>query len=120
MIYPYIKRLMDIVLSFIALVIFSPVLIVIAVIVRATSEGPALFRQMRSGKDLVEFEIYKFRTMYVSAPKNVATHQLAGAQSFITPVGMGIKSTKSNTATITGIHILFFILSANRESHHTI
>ena len=91
--YPYIKRLMDIVLSFIALVLLSPVLLVIAVIVRATSEGPALFRQMRSGKDLVEFEIYKFRTMYTSAPKNMPTHMLEGAQSHITPVGAFLRKT---------------------------
>ena len=93
MIYPAVKRLMDVVLSLIALIILSPVLIIIAILVRATSEGPALFRQMRSGKDLVEFEIYKFRTMYTSAPKNMPTHMLEGAQSHITPIGGFLRKT---------------------------
>ena len=93
MIYPYIKRLMDIILSLTALIVLSPLMLGIAVIVRATSEGPALFRQMRSGKDLVEFEIMKFRTMYTSAPKNMPTHMLEGAQSHITPVGAFLRRT---------------------------
>ena len=93
MIYPFFKRLMDIVLSLIALIILSPVLLVIAILVRATSEGPALFRQARSGRDLVEFEIYKFRTMYTSAPKDMPTHMLEGAQSHITPVGAFLRRT---------------------------
>jgi len=93
MIYPYIKRLMDIILSLTALIVLSPLMLGIAVIVRATSEGPALFRQMRSGKDLVEFEILKFRTMYTSAPKNMPTHMLEGAQSHITPVGAFLRRT---------------------------
>lgn len=93
MAYPFIKRLMDIILSLIALVILSPVLIAIAILVRATSEGPALFKQVRSGKDLKEFEIYKFRTMYTSAPKDMPTHMLEGAQSHITPVGAFLRRT---------------------------
>ena len=93
MIYPYIKRLMDVVLSLMALIVLSPVMLAIAIVVRATSEGPALFRQMRSGKDLVEFEILKFRTMYTSAPKNMPTHMLEGAQSHITPVGAFLRKT---------------------------
>ena len=93
MIYPYIKRLMDVVLSLMALIVLSPVMLAIAIVVRATSEGPALFRQMRSGKELVEFEILKFRTMYISAPKNMPTHMLEGAQSHITPVGAFLRRT---------------------------
>ena len=93
MIYPYIKRLMDIILSLTALIVLSPLMLGIAVIVRATSEGPALFRQMRSGKDLVEFEILKFRTMYTSAPKDLPTHLLQNAGSFITPVGRFLRAS---------------------------
>ena len=91
--YPYIKRLMDVIISLIALVLLSPVMLVIALVIRMTSEGPALFRQMRSGKDLVEFEILKFRTMYTSAPKNMPTHMLEGAKSHITPVGAFLRKT---------------------------
>jgi len=84
--YQIFKRIMDFVISLFALIIASPVLLIIAILVRATSKGPAIFKQVRSGKDLKEFEIYKFRTMYTSAPKDTPTHLLDGAQSFITPV----------------------------------
>ena len=91
--YPYIKRALDFLLSLIALVLLSPVLAVVWIVVRTTSPGPAIFRQVRSGRDLREFEIYKFRTMYVSAPKDTPTHMLSGAQSFITPVGAFLRRT---------------------------
>lgn len=91
--YPYFKRLMDILFSLAALIVLSPVMAVIALLVRLTSPGPAIFRQMRSGKALKEFEIYKFRTMYITAPGNIPTHQLSGAQSYITPVGAFLRRT---------------------------
>ena len=91
--YQIFKRIMDFVISLFALIIASPVLLIIAILVRATSKGPAIFRQVRSGKDLKEFEIYKFRTMYTSAPKDTPTHLLDGAQSFITPVGAFLRKT---------------------------
>lgn len=91
--YPYFKRLMDILFSLVALIVLSPVMAVIALLVRLTSPGPAIFRQMRSGKALKEFEIYKFRTMYITAPGNIPTHQLSGAQSYITPVGAFLRRT---------------------------
>ena len=91
--YPYFKRLMDILFSLAALIFLSPVMAVIALLVRLTSPGPAIFRQMRSGKALKEFEIYKFRTMYITAPGNIPTHQLSGAQSYITPVGAFLRRT---------------------------
>ena len=91
--YPYFKRLMDILFSLAALIVLSPVMAVIALLVRLTSPGPAIFRQMRSGKALKEFDIYKFRTMYITAPGNIPTHQLSGAQSYITPVGAFLRRT---------------------------
>ena len=91
--YVFFKRLMDFLLSLAALIVFSPVMAVIALLVRLTSPGPAIFRQRRSGKDLKEFEIYKFRTMYITAPGNIPTHQLSGAQSYITPIGAFLRRT---------------------------
>lgn len=91
--YQIFKRVMDFILSLFAIIVLSPVLIIIAILVRATSKGPAIFRQVRSGKDLKEFEIYKFRTMYTSAPKDTPTHMLDAAQSYITPVGAFLRKT---------------------------
>lgn len=59
----YIKRLLDILLSFIALVILSPVIIIVAVLVRIKLGKPVLFKQERPGKDAKIFRMYKFRTM---------------------------------------------------------
>ena len=91
--YQIFKRVMDFVLSLFAIIVLSPVLIIIAILVRATSKGPAIFRQVRSGKDLKEFEIYKFRTMYTTAPKDTPTHMLDAAKSYITPLGAFLRKT---------------------------
>ncbi|MEM4725258.1 MAG: sugar transferase [Candidatus Hadarchaeum sp.] len=62
------KRWLDVVISFLALLLLSPLFILIALAVRLTSPGPALFRQQRLGKDGTPFTCLKFRTMYVGAP----------------------------------------------------
>ena len=59
----YVKRLLDIVLSFLAAVILSPVMLITAVLVRIKLGSPVLFRQERPGKDGKIFRMYKFRTM---------------------------------------------------------
>ena len=59
----YIKRLLDIVLSALALVILSPVLLIVAVLVRVRLGSPVIFRQPRPGRDGKSFDLYKFRTM---------------------------------------------------------
>jgi lipopolysaccharide/colanic/teichoic acid biosynthesis glycosyltransferase len=63
------KRAFDIACASIALVLLSPLLLVIAAAVRLDSEGPALFRQQRIGRGFRPFFIYKFRTMVRNAPK---------------------------------------------------
>ncbi len=57
------KRGFDILSSLIAIILFSPILLILAIIVKCTSPGPILFKQRRIGKDNQEFMIYKFRTM---------------------------------------------------------
>src|SRR5699024_9803618 len=64
-----IKRIFDILVSALSLVILSPFLIIIAVIIKITSRGPVLFKQKRLGKAGKVFNIYKFRTMIVGAQK---------------------------------------------------
>ncbi|MFK2820254.1 sugar transferase [Flavobacteriaceae sp. LMIT009] len=64
-----IKRLFDIVFSFLGLVITSPFLIVIAILVKIDSKGPVFYRQVRVGKNSIDFKIYKFRTMHINSDK---------------------------------------------------
>ena len=61
----FLKRSFDIVVSLVAILIFTiiPVLIVVPIVIRLTSKGPALFKQTRIGKDQKPFVMYKFRTM---------------------------------------------------------
>ncbi len=62
-----VKRIFDIILSFIGIVILLPIYLVIAIAIKLDSKGPVLFKQVRVGKDRRNFTIYKFRTMVVSA-----------------------------------------------------
>ena len=86
------KRGFDILSSLIAIVLFSPILLILAIIVKCTSPGPILFKQRRIGKDNQEFMIYKFRTMRIDTP-NVATHLLKNPEQYITPIGKFMRKT---------------------------
>ena len=85
------KRGFDFLVSLISIVILSPLMLITAILIKITSKGPVLFKQRRIGKDNVEFNIYKFRTMRVETP-NVATHLLANTDSFYTPIGKQMRS----------------------------
>lgn len=85
--YTHIKRVLGFVLALLALVVLSPVMLILAVVVKVTSPGPVIFRQKRVGLRKRQFMIYKFRTMRVDAPKNRPTHLLQNPEAFITPVG---------------------------------
>ena len=91
--YLYLKRALDFILSLIALIVLSPVLLVIAAAIKATSPGPVFFKQKRVGLKKTHFMIYKFRTMRTDAPKDAPTHLLQNAQSFITPVGRFLRAS---------------------------
>ena len=86
------KRLFDFLMSLIAIIILSPVILIVALAVKFTSPGPILFKQRRIGKDNIEFEIYKFRTMRVDTP-NVPTHLLENPKQWITPIGKFLRKT---------------------------
>ena len=61
----FIKRLLDLAIAIPALIVLSPLLAVLVVLIRRGSQGPAMFRQTRLGRNGAPFEIYKFRTMTV-------------------------------------------------------
>lgn len=86
------KRIFDFLMSLIAIIILSPVILIVALAVKFTSPGPMLFKQRRIGKDNIEFEIYKFRTMRIDTP-NVPTHLLENPDQWITPVGKFLRKT---------------------------
>lgn len=65
-----IKNTIDIVLSFIIIILFSPIYILCAVLVKLSSKGPIIYKQKRLGQHGKEFNIYKFRSMYIDAEKN--------------------------------------------------
>lgn len=89
--YLAIKRLMDIVLSLIALVVFSPFMIVTAIAIKAYDHGPILYKQVRLTKDRKEFYVYKFRSMKVDAEKDGVARLAQTNDDRITPVGKIIR-----------------------------
>lgn len=63
--YKSVKRALDFICSLFALLVFSPLMLVAAILIKLDDGGPAFFRQKRPGKDGKVFEVYKFRTMTV-------------------------------------------------------
>ncbi len=89
--FAFAKRTFDIVLSFMMIVVLSPLLLVLAVISTIDTKGCPLFIQTRMGRNNQPFKMLKFCTMSSSAPANVATHKLSNAHSFISPVGATLR-----------------------------
>ena len=85
--YPRIKRVLDLVISIPLLIVLSPLLLLLTVLIRLTSPGPALFRQKRVGNHKKYFMIYKFRTMRVDTPSECPTHLFQEPEKYITPIG---------------------------------
>ncbi len=81
------KRFLDIVVSFLLLVLLFPLFLLIMLAIAADSEGNAIFIQKRAGLYNKPFSMLKFRTMFPDTPADVATHALRDADSRITPVG---------------------------------
>ena len=81
------KRVLDILLSGCAIVVLSPVLLVIAIAIKIDDPGPVLFRQKRVGIHKTHFLIMKFRTMRMDAPVDTPTHLLDDPDQYITRVG---------------------------------
>ena len=87
------KRFFDILLSLLTIIVFSPLYIIIAIIVKCTSKGPVFFKQERIGKNKKHFKILKFRTMRIDAPKDVPTHMLESPEQYITGIGKFLRKT---------------------------
>jgi exopolysaccharide biosynthesis polyprenyl glycosylphosphotransferase len=88
-----VKRLMDIVLSLIALIVFSPFFIIIALAIKLYDGGPVFYKQARATKDMRVFDILKFRSMIVDAEKD-GPKPATNNDSRITPVGKVIRALR--------------------------
>ena len=88
----YVKRGVDIVLSFGGLVALSPIMGVIALAIKVEDPGPVLFTQKRIGQNKKYFKLHKFRSMKMSTPHDVPTHMLDNPDQYITKVGKFIRA----------------------------
>ena len=86
------KRMFDLLLALAAAVVLAVPVVLVAVLVRLTSKGPALYWSDRVGRDNKIFKMPKFRSMRVGTPA-VATHLLADAKSHLTPIGSFLRKS---------------------------
>lgn len=70
-IYIKFKRLMDVIISVIGMIVLSPVFLIVSILVKMDSKGPVFFAHTRYGKDGKKFKMYKFRTMYENAQEMI-------------------------------------------------
>lgn len=86
------KRVFDLVCALLALIIFAVPMLIVALLVRLTSRGPALYWSDRVGRNNVIFKMPKFRTMRVDTPA-VATHLLDEPERWVTPMGKFLRGS---------------------------
>lgn len=92
--YLYVKRMIDVFLSFLGLIILLPVFLIIIISIKIDDpEGSIIFKQKRVGRNKNHFNIYKFRTMKSDTPKEMPTHLLENPDQFITRVGKILRKT---------------------------
>lgn len=89
----FIKRLLDIILSFFGLILLSWLYLIIIIAIKIDDPGPAFFSQNRIGIHKSIFKVHKFRSMKMATPHDVPTHQLQNPQQYITKVGGFLRKT---------------------------
>ncbi|MBF1699463.1 MAG: sugar transferase [Streptococcus sanguinis] len=91
--YKFFKRTLDIVLSFLGMIVLSPFFLLLVLAIKLDSKGPVLFKQKRVGLHKKLFYILKFRTMRMDTPKDTPTHLLENPEQWITKVGKFLRKT---------------------------
>lgn len=91
--YTPIKRVIDVLLSGIGILVLSPILLLLCIAIKLDSPGPILFTQKRVGIHKSYFRIYKFRTMRTDTPKDMPTHMLSNPEQYITRTGSFLRRT---------------------------
>lgn len=89
----FVKRGIDILISGCALILLSPLFLIIVAAIKVDSPGPILFKQRRIGMNKKFFNIVKFRTMKTFTPRDVPTHLLQKPEQYITNVGKFLRKT---------------------------
>ncbi len=87
------KPILDTILSFFGLLLLSPVFLIIVLAIVVDDPGPIFFTQKRVGKGKTFFRLHKFRSMKMSTPHDVPTHQLSNPEQYITRVGKFLRKT---------------------------
>src|SRR5690606_41613286 len=88
------KRIIDIVVSLIVLLVFLPLWIMVTILIKATSKGPVLFLQERPGLNKRIFKVYKFRTMKPGSEKMVKGQEVLKDDDRVTAIGKLLRRTK--------------------------
>ena len=88
-----IKRFIDIVLSFLALIVVSWLYLILIIAIKIDDPGPAFFTQKRVGIHKSYFKLHKFRSMKMSTPHDIPTHQLENPEQYITKVGKFLRKS---------------------------
>lgn len=88
----YMKRGIDLALSFFGLIALTPVIAGIAIAIKIDDPGPVFFTQKRLGQNKKYFKLYKFRSMKMCTPHDVPTHMLENPEKYITKVGKFIRA----------------------------
>ena len=91
--YKKIKRVLDVLLSVLGLIVLTPVFLLLIIAIKIDSKGPILFKQKRIGMYKKHFNILKFRTMRTDTPKDTPTHLLENPNQWITRVGKFLRKT---------------------------
>lgn len=89
----YLKRMIDLILSLLGVLVLWPIFLVIVLMIKIESKGPVLFTQKRVGRQKKIFTIYKFRTMKINTPKEMPTHLLSNPDDYITRIGKILRKT---------------------------
>ena len=87
------KRLIDLALSALGLIVLSPLFLILAIAIKLDGPGPVFFRQKRVGIHKTYFDILKFRTMKMETPHDMPTHLLENPDQYITRVGRFLRKT---------------------------
>ena len=89
----FIKRTLDIVISFFGILVLALPMLILVIAIKLDSPGPVLFKQKRVGIRKSHFHILKFRTMRIDTPRDMPTHMLENPEQWITKVGAFLRKT---------------------------